>query len=414
MKVLHLVSGKLTSGANRGALWLHRGLIDLNVDSYLLTNDTIESPEENVGSLSKSIPQKLKYKILPLLGKIPLRFYPKREPWIFNTGFEGANFITHEAYKDADIVHLHWINGMVSTRMLNKIKKPIVWTLRDMWPMTGGCHYSMGCRRYELGCGHCPQLNSSRDFDLSRIIAANKLSSFPKSIRVVGISSWLSDCASKSKIFHDHQVQTISNNIDTDSFYPVDRSTARKSLGLSTREKIILIGAKSVSDYYKGFDLFVESLKYLNQSHFRVVIFGKSSQKELDVIPSEVTTLGHITDDNTMRLAYSAADVFVGPSRMDAFGKTLAESLSCGTPVVCFDATGPADIVDHKLTGFKAKPFEAEDLAHGIKWVLTRNKNQTILLKHAARERAIKLFDSRVIARQYLSLYNELIAQRKG
>ena len=78
--------------------------------------------------------------------------------------------------------------------------------------------------------------------------------------------------------------------------------------------------------------------------------------------------MGFLHDTISLRLAYSASDVFVAPSLMDAFGKTLAESMSCGTPAVCFDATGPKDIVDHKLNGYKAFPFDTSDLTAGINW----------------------------------------------
>jgi len=109
-------------------------------------------------------------------------------------------------------------------------------------------------------------------------------------------------------------------------------------------------------------------------------------------------------------LAYSAADVFVAPSRMDAFGKTLVEAMSCGTPVVCFDATGPKDIVEHHLTGYRATPFSPQDLAHGIQWVLVQPPDAYQALCRNARERAEQRFDSRVIARQYEALYREVLA----
>ena len=92
---------------------------------------------------------------------------------------------------------------------------------------------------------------------------------------------------------------------------------------------------------------------------------------------------------------------------MEAFGKTLAESMSCGTPVVCFDTTGPKDIVDHKQNGYLAKPFDATDLANGIKWVLD-NKNYNELCQNA-REKVLRDFDSVVVAKKYIRLYEEIL-----
>ena len=119
--------------------------------------------------------------------------------------------------------------------------------------------------------------------------------------------------------------------------------------------------------------------------------------------------LGFLSDTLSLRLLYAAADVFVAPSLMDAFGKTLAEAMACGTPVVCFDATGPKDIVEHRVTGYKATPFDPADLAAGIQWVLDLPREWHDALRRDARERAVKRFDSRVIAGQYKALYEEML-----
>ena len=99
--------------------------------------------------------------------------------------------------------------------------------------------------------------------------------------------------------------------------------------------------------------------------------------------------------------------MFVAPSLMDAFGKTLAEAMACGTPVVCFDATGPKDIVDHKINGYLAKPFESEDLADGIEWVLNASNYDELCLN--AREKVVREFDSEVVAKKYIKLYEEIL-----
>jgi glycosyltransferase involved in cell wall biosynthesis len=414
MKVLHLVAGGLTGGAARGAYWLHRGLRDLGIDSFLLNSGLEKSDESDVASLAETSLDKLKLMLLPRIGGLPKYLYSKRKPWIFNTGFEGVDFTNHPAYREADILHLHWINGLVAMRALQKIKKPIVWTMRDMWPFTGGCHVgtALSCTRYEVGCGSCPQLGSKYKWDLTAAVVKNKQISLPTNMRVVGISNWLSDCARKSTVFKDFKICTISNNIDTNEFSPIDSSVARKILGLPQNKKIVLLGALSMDDAHKGFDQFLAAMDVLQQKDVEVVVFGRISSEIRARLKQSSTFLGVVSDVVALRLIYSAADVFVAPSLVDSFGKTLAESMSCGTPVVCFDATGPADIVDHRVTGYKATPYVSADLACGIDWVLSLCEFDKSVMRKASRERAIARFDVKVIAPQYIQLYEEIIQDK--
>src|SRR5690606_26435095 len=116
-------------------------------------------------SLTKAHSGKVKSIVLNQLGNIPASLYRHRSKRIFSTGFSGFCLKDHPTIVDSDIVHLHWVTGLISTKHIAKLEKPIVWTLRDMWPVTGGCHYSMECERFAVGCGHCPQLGSNSRFD---------------------------------------------------------------------------------------------------------------------------------------------------------------------------------------------------------------------------------------------------------
>jgi len=409
MRVLHLVAGELTGGAARGAYWLHRGLREIGVDSHLMTNgrETYEDPW--VTSFNTTVTQKVKFSLLSRVGNIPTQLYRNRKGLAFNTGVAGIDITKHPLYDSSDIIHLHWINGLVAMHSLRKVKKPLIWTMRDMWPMTGGCHYSMECDRYTTGCGKCPQLGSTHKRDLSLGVVQYKKKMLPQAMHLVGISQWLSECAEESEVFRGYNISTISNNIDTNEFIPIDKGHAQKMLGLSTEKKIVLIGSTRLNDFYKGFSLFKDALRYIDLSCFHLVVFGKAADQDIQELGVEYSILGKLTDTIALRLAYSAADVFVAPSRMDAFGKTLAESLACGTPVVCFDATGPKDIVEHKVTGYRARAFDPADLAAGIKWVLSRSVDEYAELSTASRVRAVEHFDSKVIAKQYQELYAESV-----
>lgn len=410
MKVLHLVAGDLSGGAARGAYWLHLAQRQIGIDSRVLISGYSDADDPSVISLATSRLQKLKLTLLAKIDAVLVRCYPRRMRRIFSTGFAGVNFTNSREYREADVLHLHWINGMVNMRTLSRINKPVVWTLRDMWPLTGGCHYTMGCERYLTGCGRCPQLSSQQLRDLSHWVSARKRLFLPKNLKVVGISKWLSECAAQSSVFKGVEIRTITNTVDTTSFYPENPKEARQTLGLPMQKKIVLIGAQHISDFYKGFDLFLAALHGMDTSNLHVVLFGKVSKDALAMLNVEHTNLGFISDTAILRRVYSAADVFVAPSRMDAFGKTLAEAMACGTPVACFNATGTQDVVEHMATGYKARAFEAEDLRAGILWLVHRPIVEMAILRRQSHERVMKYFAPVAVAKQYEALYKEILS----
>ena len=408
MKILHIVSGDLNGGAARGAYWLHKALNENGIDSKIYTNSRITLDYEKVVTTNKTKKDNFFNSIRYRLDKIFLLFYRSKMKRIFSTGFFGINFTKSNEYKEADIIHLHWINGgFVNIKHLSKIDKPLVWTIRDMWPMTGGCHYSLECDQYKTGCGNCKQLNSNRNYDLSKFVLNRKKKYLPKNIKIVGISQWLSDEAKKSELFKNFDVRTISNNIEIKEFFPIKKNKAKEILGIKTNKQIILCGAGNLKDFYKGFSKFIEAIQLLSKDKYFLCFFGNMNKSIIEPHGFEFKSFGYLNDSTSLRLLYSCANVFVAPSLMEAFGKTLAESMACGTPVVAFGTTGLLDIVDHRVNGYLAKPFDTNDLAQGIDWVLNA-ENYSELCKNA-RDKALKEFDSKVVAKKYIALYKKIL-----
>lgn len=408
MKILHIVSGELRGGAARGAYCLHQGLKELGVESKIFTNSRITLDDGSVISATQSKKNKITNLIRSQLDNILLSWYTKRNKTIFSSGIFGLDFTKTKEYHEADIIHLHWINGsFVNIKNLSKIDKPIVWTMRDMWPMTGGCHYAMGCEKYKTGCGSCEQLNSHRKYDLSKFIIYRKKKYLPEGVKVIGISHWLSDEAKKSELFRKLDVRTISNNINTRDFFPIKKDIAKDVLGIKTDKKIILVGSTSLKDFYKGFNKYIEAIGYLDKEKYFLCFFGDIEKSIIESLGFEYKSFGYLNDNISLRLAYSCANVFVAPSLMDAFGKTLAESMACGTPVVCFDATGPKDIVTHKVDGYKALPFDSKDLANGIESILNTQNYKELCTN--AREKVLREYDCIVVGKKYIELYDEIL-----
>lgn len=406
MKVLHVVAGDLRFGAARGAFNLHIGLRELGVESFLVYNGAGKAKEWTVNT-NKSNKNKIVDKVRSNVNKLLVQRYKNRADRIFSTGLVGYDITKLAVFKEADIIHFHWINsGFINIKLFSKINKPIIWTVRDMWAFTGGCHYSLGCTNYEEGCGNCPQLNSGRKKDLSNFVYKRKEKYIPESVKLVGISPWVSKTAQKSQIFKNFDIRTISNCIDVKEFFPVNKEIARDILGIKTTKKIILAGAINLNAPYKGFHKYLEALDNLNRDKYRLYFFGRLSDSSLVNLGFEYHSLGFLHDNISLRLLYSAADVFVFPSTMEAFGKTLVEAMACGTPSVCFDATGPEHIIEHQIDGYKAVLNDSNDFAKGIEWIVD-NKNYDLLAKNAQRK-VEEEFDVKIAAERYYNLYNEV------
>ncbi|MBW2138632.1 MAG: glycosyltransferase, partial [Deltaproteobacteria bacterium] len=271
----------------------------------------------------------------------------------------------------------------------------------------GGCHYALDCTRYRVGCGKCPQLGSTRLHDITRWTVKRKRKYYPAEMTLVGISEWLSSTARESLIFRDFDVVTIHNNIDTGELFPINKRTARAILRLNTEKKIILYSANRLASPFKRFDIFADAVRKLDRRKYFFLFFGNvENDNVLRELGFEYKAFGFLYDFISLRVVYSACDVFVATSISEAFGKTIAEAMACGRPVVCFSATGPKEIVDHKKNGYLAKPFDPSDLARGIEWVLDPDNYQAV--KKNARDKILDRFSSMVIAKQYLELYRRL------
>lgn len=314
-----------------------------------------------------------------------------------------------------DIVNMHWVcNGFLKVETLPKLNKPLVWTLQDMWPFTGGCHYAETCDGYQDTCGKCPQLNSQKETDLSRKIWQRKHKAWQDiNLTIVTPSQWMADCVRESSLFGHRRVEVIPFCLDVQKYRPVDKGFSRDLLGLPTDKLIILFGALSATaDLRKGFHLLQPALQKLSQAgwadRIEVAIFGADAPAEPVDLGFKAHYLGSFADDLSLSIAYSAADVMIVPSLYESFGQTASEGLACGTPVVAFNAAGQKDIVSHQETGYLVKPYEVDDLAHGMAWVL-EDADRHHKLCEQARQAAVDRFALEIQARQYRSLFEELL-----
>lgn len=423
MKVLHLSTADANGGAARGAYAMHKALCKAGVDSWMLvaekyTDDpTVIGPKDTTGSqkVLKGVRQTIEYR--------PLKRYKNKRPGAFSPAVYASKVVEKVEAIDPDIVNLHWVGGgMLRPQDLAKFQRqrsrPLIWTMRDMWPFTGGCHYSGSCSAYKASCGHCPVLGSDKIHDLAYKGWHRKQTAWKDlEITLAPLSTWLAECARSSRLFSHQTIQVIPNAIDAEAYRPIDQAIARNLLNLPLAKKLILFGALSpTADPRKGFKYLRTALQHLaaqpHSDQFEVVIFGTDRPtQDLDLrLPA--TFLGRLHDDTMLALAYSAADVMVMPSIQDNFAKTTIESMACGTPVVGFNGTGFKDCVVHQQNGYAAICFDAVDLAKGIDWVLA-DRDRWQILSANARKTVEDKFTVVRQADQYQQLYRRLLQAPK-
>ena len=411
MKILIVNTSDIDGGAARAAYRLHKALLSSGVDSQMLVQNKT-SDDYTVLNESKKVNKYLN-KLRPILDSLSVRFYKNRTKTLFSPSFlPFSNIVDRINEINPDIVHLHWIcGGMMTIEDIGKIKSPIVWSLHDNWAFTGGCHIMWECEKYKETCEACPRLGSDKKNDLSYRVFQRKQKTFAskKEITIVGLSKWLNECSKSSTLLKDKNHINLPNPIDTNIFKPFDKDKSRELWSLPKDKKLVLFGAMSAtSDINKGFKELSDALSKLEKTDdVEFVVFGSSKPQNAPNLGFKTHYLGSLHDDVSLVTLYSAVDVMIVPSLQENLSNAIMESLSCGTPVVGFDVGGNSDMIEHKDTGYLAKPFDATDLKDGIEWVLN-NPNYDELCVNA-RKKVLKEFDSVVVAKRYMKLYEEMI-----
>lgn len=409
-----LLNTYLGGGAGIASRRLLRALTKAGITARLIVQDKA-SEDPGVVSVTGTASKNFLAKCRLAKEILNFKFHEKNKEdrFQFSTGISGLDITSHPFIKDADLIHLHWINqGFLSLESLGKLfssPKPVVWTLHDMWAFTGGCHYSGECLRYLEHCAYCPYLRDPSPSDLSFNVWNRKFELYKKSnITFVTCSNWLKELAAQSALLQHFRIEAIPNPIDTDAFSPLAKDRCREKFNLPADKKLVLFGAMNIQDKRKGLEYLVDALRYLASSapdlidEIEMVTFGNASAC-IENIPFKIHHLGSLSGIENLASAYSAADVFVLPSVQDNLPNTVMESMSCGTPVVAFRTGGVPEMIDHLENGYLAHYKSPESLAEGIEYCLSKS------LWIAARNKILGQFTENMVAEKYKELYHDLL-----
>lgn len=312
-----------------------------------------------------------------------------------------------------DLMHLHWTVGLVDyQRFFARLSPatPLVWTVHDMYPLTGGCHCNLDCFRFVGQCGACPLLGSTTQVDPSSESLQRKIAALagrdPANTVIVAPSTWMAEQVKASAVFGRFAVEVIPHGLDTAQFAPTSKTLARAALGLPEHGRIVLFVADDVKNYLKGFDLLVNAIQQMDKDE-DLVLVSIGRQKPTVGFDFPTYHFGYVTHPRLLALAYSAADVMVTPTRAESFGLVILEAMACGTPVVAFAVGGVPDLVKHELTGLLVPPDDAALLSAAIRSVLDDDALRESM-GQASRELAVNQFALDLQVERHVELYRRL------
>ena len=407
MKIL-LLSTEEFSGAGKATCKVKNALkeVNLNCDHRVLLKDI------NNKNL-KEIIKKFFYRIAQKINTLICFCFGKNIKEFQSLSLFPSNLSKEINNSDYDIVHLTWINELLSIEDIGKIKKPIVWTLCDMWPIAGVSHYDNNSNDAFWKIENFNNVNFNKNY-LDNWIIQRKIRSWKNEITFVCPSQWLMNCTKESIITNNLSLKKIESKkipwpIDVKIFNKKNKKELRKKFNFSTEKNIIIFNSYSgIYSKRKGGDLFIEALSKLDLD-CELVVIGNTSDDTINAkIDKKIHWMGKINNDLKLAELINCADLIVIPSRMDNLPQTGLEAQACGVPVVAFNTNGIKDLVNHKIDGYLSKPFEIDSLIDGIEWTLNQLKLSNRLTELNL-EKTKKNWASQIVGGNYKNLYQNIL-----
>ena len=340
--------------------------------------------------------------------------FSKKDLWATDIALFGQDITKTKEYKEADVVHLHWVNqGFLSLGTIGKIArsgKKVVWTMHDEWPLDRVEHYTNSpTPAPPLGEGEVTE--ASRDISPSPrggVGVGRKARIYSlHTITFVTCSRWLKEISEKKPLAQGQRILSIPNPIDSRVFAPLtaqQREEAATALGLPRGKKLVLFVAQKVDDERKGIRYLDEAVRMLMEETAGTAVPTGLNAPENDIaVVAPGRDLPYINKVEDMARLYACVDVFVTPSLSDNLPNTIMEAMACGTPCVGFNVGGIPEMIDHKENGYVARYKDARDLADGIRYVISEENHAR--LSQAAREKVMRCYSEEAVARRYIAVY---------
>ena len=417
MKILQINAAADSGGAGIAMLRLHRELRRQGLESSILAR-LRRSPQPNVLTIPEAVGRRQ-----TLMNRVLNNIRMQLDAWFVlpQVYRSTESILGSQIFEDADVIHLHNLHGWyLDYGLLPQIstRKPAIWTLHDMWALTGHCAYAYGCERWQSRCSDCPLLRGDGRrlveprptlFDRTSHQWQKKRDLYQRSkLHIVTPSVWLADQVRNSILGDALSIQCIPNGVDLAAFSPREQASARRALGISDGAKVILFVAARVIQGRKGLAHLYEALRSMQTSGNVILLTVGSAGPSQQLQRFEQVHLGHVVDESRLNLAYSAADVYVIPTLADNQPLTVVESLASGTPVVAFNIGGLPEMISHLQTGYLARYKDPTDLSAGILTILD-NPDLRAAMRQRCRATAVEKYDLDLQATRYAQLYERAI-----
>lgn len=414
MKVTLVNHSDIVGGASVVSLRLIEALRNQGIDARMIVkvasgpeNDAVSELGDGLATKSAFLGERLRIFLANGLKRSTL--------FKVSVADRGLPVHRHAWIADADIVALNWFNqGMMSLEEIRHIAalgKPIVWTLHDMWAMTGICHHAGDCRRYQTRCGDCPYLGfPRRSRDLSTKIFDKKMALYNDiDINFVAVSQWLASCAAKSALLSGRRVEVINNAFPLHR-YPTTPRKSRAELGLpDDGSRLAIMCAARLDDTIKDLPAAIEALNaYKGAQPLTAMFCGDIRRPQLlDDLKIPYVWLGNISDPDRLADIYAHCSAVISSSKFESLPSTLIEGMAAGVVPIGFGGDGRDEIIDHLATGYLAKKGDPADMARGLEWAIATPPSRDSL-HNAAAER----FDAPAIAQKYIELFKRILSQK--
>lgn len=400
MKVVHINANDLGGGAAIAASRHCEAMLQAGIDAKLITL-TKGSHKPYVKKIHLGFRNLLAQLYTLLHGRLLKRIQPTGT---FSVMKYGHPFHKDKDVREADFIIIHWVNknclSIKGVESILKLGKPTVWYMHDMFPITGGCHHSLGCKGYTSNCSDCPLINGK-----CRALASRQLKSKMKhwkkysNLTFVTPSNWLAGCVKESALAQGHEVKVIPNTIDTELFKPLPFD-CKAIFGLDTNKKTILFSADLSGSIYKGSQYTIDCLKQLDPDKFEGLIIGNMPKGLQEEVPIKVIATGYLMDQLSLVLAYNACDTVLISSIAENYPNVILEAIACGKPCVGFNVGGIPDLIKDGETGYLAAIEDAVRLSDRVKAITSIDTYGR--MSNAAREQTIRNNSYPVISKTFV------------